>query len=112
MNEASLGVLLVVVCAIIEGFAQVFLKKSAIATVRWRWRLWIFLGMAAFGVQAVVYTKALQFLEVSTAYPIGSLSFVAVTILSQRLLREKVTRTRWIGVCLILFGVSLVVAYA
>jgi len=35
---------------------------------------------------------------------------IAVTFMSRCLLREKVTRKRWIGVCLIFIGVSLVAA--
>lgn len=110
MSETAAGVLLVVLCAIIEGFAQVFLKKSALAALRWRF--WVALGVAFFILEALLYTKALRFLDVSTAFPMGSLSFVVVAILSQWLLKERVTRMRWIGVCLILVGVGLVMARA
>lgn len=110
MTATAFGILLVVLCAIVEGFAQVFLKKSAISTVSWR--RWAALAIAAFLIQALVYTKVLSLLDVSIAYPMGSLSFIAVTILSQWLLQEKVTRMRWVGVCFILFGVGLVVAHA
>jgi uncharacterized membrane protein len=51
-------------------------------------------------------------LAVSIAFPLGSLSFVAVTFLSQCLLRERVDRTRWVGVVLILLGASLVAGHA
>ena len=65
-----------------------------------------------FVAETLMYTGALTFLDVSTAYPIGSLSFVAVTVLSHFILGERVTRHRWIGVGLILLGASLVVAQA
>lgn len=110
MTETAVGVLLVLLCTVIEGFAQTFLKKSSLAVAGKR--LWISLGIGLFVAEALLYTGALQFLDVSTAYPIGSLSFVAVTILSQWLLAEKVSRTRWLGVGLIIIGAGLVVAHA
>jgi len=61
-------------------------------------------------LEAAPYTKALLFLDVGAAYSISSLSLISVTFMSQCLLRERVTKTRWIGVCLIFIGVGLVVA--
>ena len=110
MSQAMAGVLLVVLCSIIESFAQVLFKKSAQATMRKR--LWISAGGALFVLQALIYTGALRFVEVSTAFPIGSIGFVFVAVLSQRMLNEPVTRTRWIGVGLIVLGVSLLAMQA
>jgi len=110
VSTAGVGVLLVVVCAIIEGFAQVSLKKSGLHSSRWA--RWIALAIVCFAVEALVYTKALLILDVSIAYPIGSLSFIAVTVLSWWLLHEKVSGMRWLGVCFILFGAGLIMARA
>jgi len=110
VTQATLGVLLVILCAVIEGVAQVFFKKSAMVTAKKR--LWITAGVVLFIVQALIYTGALQFIEVSTAFPIGSIGFVIVAVFSQRFLNEPVTRKRWIGVGLIVLGVSLLAAQA
>ena len=110
MSPTMVGVLLVVLCSIIEGIAQVFFKKSALVTIRKR--LWIGAGGALFVLQAFIYTGALQLVEVSTAFPIGSLGFALVAILSQRMLNEPVTGSRWIGVGLIVLGVSLLAVQA
>jgi drug/metabolite transporter (DMT)-like permease len=106
MTPTHFGILLVLVATAIEGFAQVFLKKaSLVRTGKGAWRL---LGFACFGLETLTYTWSLRFVAVSIAFPLGSLSFVAVTFLSQCLLRERVDRRRWIGVGLILLGASLV----
>lgn len=110
MTATTLGVLLVILCGIIEGIAQVFFKKSVL--VANGKRLWIGAGVVLFILQALIYTGALQFVEVSTAFPIGSIAFVIVAILSQRFLKEPVTGTRWIGVGLIIVGVTLLAAHA
>ena len=110
MTLTTAGVLLVILCSVIEGVAQVLFKKSALVA---RGRgYWLGAGIGLFVVQALVYTGALQFVEVSTAFPIGSIGFVIVAILSQRLLNEPVTGKRWIGIGLIIAGVGLLAAHA
>lgn len=108
MGQTAIGVLLVVICTLLEGVGQVFLKKSVLGAVRWY--LWISFGVLIMLLEAALYTKALLFLDVGAAYAISSLNLISVTFMSQYLLREKVTKTRWIGVCLIFIGVGLVVA--
>ena len=110
MTLALVGVLLVILCSVIEGVAQVFFKKSAM--VPKRRTAWVWAGVALFIVQALIYTGALQFVEVSTAFPIGSIGFVIVAILSQRMLNEPVTGERWVGIALIVAGVGLLAASA
>jgi uncharacterized membrane protein len=110
MSATAIGVALVVLCTVLEGAAQVFLKQSALAAARKP--VWIALGLVFFVTEAAVYTDALRLLDVSTAFPIGSLSFVVVTLLSQWFLGEQVTRSRWIGIALICLGTALVVAHA
>jgi multidrug transporter EmrE-like cation transporter len=106
MTPTAFGILLVVTCALLEGFAQIALKLSAVATARRI--LWLVLGIGLFVIEIVVYSGALRLLEVSIAYAINSLDFVAVTLLSWWFLGEVVTKIRWIGVTLILIGTALI----
>jgi drug/metabolite transporter (DMT)-like permease len=108
MGQTAIGVLLVVICTLLEGVGQVFLKKSALGVVRWY--LWISFGTGILALEAIIYTNALLFLDVGAAYAISSLNLISITLMSRFLLREKVTRMRWIGVCLIFIGVGLVIA--
>jgi multidrug transporter EmrE-like cation transporter len=102
------GVFLVVLSAAIEGFGQVCLKQSAlVSTGKYRW---IALGVTLFIFEALFYTGALQRLDISTAYPLGALSFVSVTLFSRWMLKETVDPGRWIGLILIVCGAALVVA--
>jgi len=110
MTAVTIGVLLVVLCGFIEGVAQLFFKKSAL--IPGGRPLWIGLGVALFTLQALLYTGALQFVEISTAFPIGSVSYVVVAILSQVHLKEPVTGKRWVGIALIMAGVTLLAVQA
>lgn len=106
MNTPLVGIVLVVVSSAIEGFAQVCLKKSAVLSAGKH--AWLTLGIVLFVLEALLYTGALQSLDISTAYPLGALSFVAVTLFSRWLLRETIDLRRWLGLALIVCGAALV----
>jgi undecaprenyl phosphate-alpha-L-ara4N flippase subunit ArnE len=88
----------------VESFAQLFLKFGAT-----RQRGWVLLGIVAYVVEIALYTVALHYLDVSVAFPLGSLCFVGVALLSRFFLAEKVGRLRWLGVACIVIGTVLVV---
>ncbi len=108
MNSTAVGIVLVVIAAALEGLGQVFLKKSTLTKVRWTF--WIAAGLGVLTMEALIYTEALKFLDVSVAFTILSLNLIMITVLSRLLLKEHVTKTRWIGVGLIFVGVALVMA--
>jgi undecaprenyl phosphate-alpha-L-ara4N flippase subunit ArnE len=108
MTGTSIGIVLVVIAAFLEGLGQVSLKKSTLTKVRCFF--WIAAGVIVLALEALVYTEALRFLDVSVAFTILSLGTIAVTVLSRFVLGERVTKTRWIGVGLIFIGVALVMA--
>jgi len=94
---------------LIEACGQVSLKNAAgVKRERRSRQLWLAAGVLCFATEAVVWSFVLRLLEVSVAYPMSSLSFVAVTFLSWLLLREQVSKERWIGVFLIICGTALV----
>ena len=63
MNGTTIGILLVVICAFLEGLGQVFLKKSVLTKVRWF--MWISAGIVVLALQALIYTEALKLLDVA-----------------------------------------------
>jgi drug/metabolite transporter (DMT)-like permease len=108
MTGTIAGISLVLFCAVLDGFGQVLLKKSMVAQVNWF--LWISPGVLILALEALVYTEALKFLDVSAAFTILSVNLIIIALLSQWLLREDVSRTRWIGIAFIFAGVALVIA--
>jgi len=62
----------------------------------------------AYGLATLIYIPALRGGDLSVLYPIISLSFVAVSLLSVWLLKERMNLLKWIGIVLIIAGVSLI----
>ncbi len=67
----------------------------------------IFSGFVAAFAASLTWMAALTRLELSVAYPLMSLSFVAVLLLSALLLHEPLTGTRVAGVALIVLGTAV-----
>ena len=124
MKPELTGIFVLVAAVTVESFAQMFLKIGAAGgpgilseTCRRRggWipfssiaATWITLGVIAYGMEIFLYTLALHFLDVSVAFPLGSLCFVGVALLSRVFLGEMVGRIRWLGVACILVGAVFV----
>ena len=68
---------------------------------------WVVSELAAALLAAVSWMAALTRLELSHAYPLVSLSFVAVTLGSAWLLHEPLTGLKLAGVALICLGVAV-----
>ena len=104
-----IGIIFVLCSVLLESFAQLCFKLSATkysaTSLR---RYWVFLGIMLFAADVWAWTIALHHLDISMAYPMGSLSFVGIAILSQLCLKENVSRKRWLGVGLIISGTTLV----
>ena len=116
------GVLLVLLAMIVESFAQICLKVGAsggpsifsepyrsicgrVAILK-KPLVWKILGVIFYALEIFLWTSVLHLLDVSVAFPMGSLCFVGVALLSSIFLGEVVGRTRWLGVLCILGGTA------
>ena len=106
MSMIIWGVCLVVLASMVEGFAQVCLKLS-VGRTQPRAR-WIAIGLAAFAIEAILYSGGLQSLDISTAYPLSALSFASVTLFSKWMLGECIDIKRVVGLVFIVGGAALV----
>ena|ERR1017187_1872226 len=126
MTPALIGILALVAAVTVESFAQMLLKIGAAGGPmillspyrRWVGHLpltsiaasWVVSGVIAYGLEILLYTIALHLLDVSVAFPLGSLCFVGVAMLSKLFLGESVGRIRWLGVGCIVVGAVFVAA--
>lgn len=62
-------------------------------------------GFSLYFLSAIIFIIALQGGNVNVLYPITSASYVWVTILSKKYLKEKINFYKIVGILLILFGI-------
>lgn len=78
-----------------------FMVKSIFST-------WIFLGFSSVFLASILWMFALTKLELGTAYPFMSLSFILILVFGYLFLNESITLYKLLGVLLIMIGVVLV----
>ncbi|MDR1997152.1 MAG: EamA family transporter [Candidatus Margulisbacteria bacterium] len=69
---------------------------------------YVFLGFAFYFLSSLFWMIVLSRVELSVAYPLLSLGYVFVLLASWLLFREPVSAARWLGVLVIICGVTLV----
>jgi uncharacterized membrane protein len=65
-------------------------------------------GLALYVIASIIFVYALKFGELSMIYPLTSLSYIWVAILSKKILGERMTRLKLMGMFFIILGVVLI----
>jgi multidrug transporter EmrE-like cation transporter len=110
MKHAALLVLLFSI--VFNAAGQVFWKSArlvqpdaSLLELFLHYQTWV--GFALYGLSALCWLWVLSRAQLSYAYPILALSYPIVVGLSALLFTEAVSILRWIGVAIIVIGVSL-----
>jgi undecaprenyl phosphate-alpha-L-ara4N flippase subunit ArnE len=103
MSTDPRGLALLLAAVAVESLGQMALKVGSAGRPRWA-----VLGVLLYVGEIALYTLALHRLPVSVAFPVGSLCFVGVAVLSRLFLGEAVGGIRWLGVGFIVAGAVLV----
>lgn len=106
------SVLLVFLCTLIGAAAQVLLKIGATQLtssnpVRMLMNPYLFTGYAMYGVNTGMLILALRKGHLSLLYPIISLTYVWVAILSYLIFHEAINPYKALGIAIIVAGVAI-----
>ena len=108
----GIAITLVIIGCLIGAFGAIYLKKGAktfsLNISKLIKNYYIMLGVFLYGVSTIIYISALRLGNLSVLYPIVSTTYIFVSILSIKMLGEKMNTYRWIGVGAIILGVSLI----
>ena len=103
---------LVILATLIGALGPIYMKKGAkkfrldIKALLHNWEL--ILGIGFYGLSTIAFIPALRGGELSVLYPFVSLSYVWVSLLSIKILNEKMNKFKWLGIALIIIGVSFI----
>lgn len=103
---------LVILATIIGAFGPILLKKasakrlSKISSLATNYHL--FGGVALYGIGTILFIPALRGGELSVLYPFVALIYIWVSLLSVKFLGEKMNKLKWLGIALIIIGVTLI----
>ena len=104
---------LVLFCAFLGALGQVLFKLGSASVsldiLSWLINWKVLLGMVLYGISAVLFIVALKHGNLSELYPLIATSYVWVAFLATRFLGEPFSPLKWLGIGLIVGGVSLIV---
>ena len=65
-------------------------------------------GIILYGLGTILFIPALKGGDLSVLYPFVALIYIWVSLLSVKFLNEKMNKFKWIGIALIIVGVSFI----
>ena len=103
---------LVILATFIGAFGPILLKKASAGKISSFSSLMknysLFGGVALYGISTVLFIPALKGGELSVLYPFVALAYIWVSLLSVKFLGEKMNKVKWLGIALIILGVSFI----
>ena len=89
-----------------ESFGAVGASAASLKAVATTVAVWV--GLALFGLSALVWLAVLSRASLSFAYPFAALTYVLIVLFDRFVLDETVPALRWGGVAFIIVGIILV----
>lgn len=111
--------LLVLICVILLAIGQLLFKFTAQsldgagftrdALIHMISNVWFLSALFIYGGATILWVLILRQVPLTVAYPFFALSFILVPFLSGIFLGEQINLSYWIGVCLIVSGITVTV---
>ena len=112
MATALWAIGLVLFGQIVGSFGPIYLKKSSKhfgLSVKGLLKNYnLIAGVFFYGLGTILFIPALKGGELSVLYPMVSTVYIWVSLLSVKMLKEKMNQKKWMGVFVIIFGVILI----
>jgi drug/metabolite transporter (DMT)-like permease len=103
--------LLVLVASFIGSFGAVFLKLGSAKLHGGFWKIFnlqLAIGVALFMGSSFFFVMGIRHGQLSVLYPMVSLGYIWTLVWARLLFKEPFTRQKFVGLALILLGVSFV----
>ena len=103
---------LVILATLIGAFGPILLKKASARKLSKISSLiknyYLFGGVSLYAIGTMMFIPALKGGDLSILYPFVSVTYVWVSLLSVKFLGEKMNKYKWLGIALIISGVTFI----
>jgi len=102
---------LVLLATTLGSLGPLFLKKASANLTLHPKSLFnphLVLGLFFYAIGTILFIPALKGGDLSVLYPLVALVYVWVSLLSMKFLNEKMNTLKWVGIALILIGVTFI----
>lgn len=106
------SILLVLVASVIGAVGAVFLKKGS-QRLKFRFKslirnYYLISGFLLYGISTIPFILALKWGDLSIIYPSVATVYIWIAIFSIKFLGEKMNKWKWLGIALIIAGVTFI----
>ncbi len=111
MTTELWAIALVLVANAIGSFGPIYLKKTSADfnfSLKALFNKHLIAGLFFYGVGTILFVSALRGGEISVLYPLVATVYIWVSLLSLKMLNEKMTLFKIAGILLIILGVSFI----
>jgi drug/metabolite transporter (DMT)-like permease len=112
MATRTFAIVMMVFCTALTSFAQVFYKRGSallsLNLIELITNYNLIIGLLMYATAAVIMIIAFKFGEVTVLYPIVTLSYVWVSLLSVYYFNEVMNFYKWSGVLIIIIGIIFI----
>lgn len=99
--------LLIVLASLLSCGGQLCQKQATWRPGRRHLLCWLALSVLLLGCAMLLWLLVLQRIPVSVAYPMLSLNFIFITFAARFIWHEPVSLRHWLGVVMIIVGISI-----
>ena len=111
MTTELWAILMVISAAIVGSLAPILIKKAS-KDLKFNLEIfknkYLFGGVFLYGIGTILFIPALKGGELSVLYPLVSVTYIFVALFSVKLLNEKMSALKWMGIALIIIGVTFI----
>ncbi|WP_338327989.1 4-amino-4-deoxy-L-arabinose-phosphoundecaprenol flippase subunit ArnE [Rosenbergiella collisarenosi] len=97
------------ITSLLSGIAQLCQKQAALSINRRWFYIWMLIALGLLSLAMLCWLRVLQILPVGIAYPLLSLNYLWVALMSYLLWRgrEPIVKQQWLGILFIIIGTFL-----
>ncbi|OGL50926.1 MAG: hypothetical protein A3C43_01860 [Candidatus Schekmanbacteria bacterium RIFCSPHIGHO2_02_FULL_38_11] len=104
--------------AAMESVTQICLKKGAgihsgtdglAYYIKLLKNKWVIIGILSYLVEMVIWIVLLSYIPLSIAFPLTGIQKIFIILFSLFVLKEKISKTEWIGVAITSLGIAVIV---
>ena len=106
------SIIMVIIATLVGAFGPIYLKRGS---QEFSFNIFkiiknknLVFGILFYVLATILFIPALKGGELSILYPFVALTYVWVSLLSVKMLGEKMNMLKWIGIVLIIVGVSFI----
>jgi len=111
MKNKFKPIIFVLLCTIFTSIGQVLWKIGSSKTdsiINILNNFPLIMGVISYAIGAILLIIALKYGDLSLIYPFVALSFIWVALLSIVIFHERISLINWLGIFIIIIGVSLI----